>query len=488
MIKKSGTNRRTFLATTSIACAGIFSKRALGAFNAVTAGPGPIQITLDSARRMGTIPSDFTGLGFEISSVATANLLAATNHTYVQLVRNLGKNGVIRIGGNTSDYSSFEPEGKLLSTPKGTIVNEASLRQLGSFLDATGWKLIWGLNLGSATEQNAVEEALAVVRFAKDKLLAFEIGNEPDLFAHEGHRPRGYSYENYLADYRRYKSAIRSALPGVPFAGPDVAVTTDWAVRFAKDEGSDLKLLTHHYYRGGAGNPASTLDLLLQSDPKLAPDLAKMKQAADKAHIPFRICETNSFSGGGKPGVSDTLGSALWMLDYMWTVADNGGAGVNMETGVNQLDFISSYSPISDGGHGVYSAAPDYYGMLAFAQGGHGERLALDYDPGLINMKVYAAAQSRDHLTVTIINKDASRDAEIKLNLKQHFTHASAMRLTGPSLQSRSGVTFAGTTVAANGTWRAAKIESVPLRGNAGRIHIPAGSAAVVTFQVNPKD
>src|SRR6185437_4862345 len=116
--------------------------------------------------------------------------------------------------------------------------------------------------------QNAVDEARAVAAIAKGKLLAFEIGNEPDLFAHEGHRPHGYSYENYLADYRRFKSALRAALPGVPLAVPDVAGDNEWVRRFAEDEGSDLKLLTHHYYRGGAGNPASTLDLLLNPDPK----------------------------------------------------------------------------------------------------------------------------------------------------------------------------------------------------------------------------
>ncbi|WP_348266029.1 glycosyl hydrolase family 79 C-terminal domain-containing protein [Edaphobacter paludis] len=485
MIKNTGTNRRTFLAGTALACGEIFSKKAFGAFSTTT-GAYPIRVALDSTRTIGAIPSDFTGLGFEISSVAVANLLTAANHTYVQLVRNLGKNGVIRIGGNTSDYSSYEPQGKLLSTPKGTIVNEDSLRQLGSFLDATGWKLIWGLNLGNNTEQNAVEEARAIVRFTKDKLLAFEIGNEPDLFGHEGHRPRGYSYEDYLADYRRYKSAIRAALPGVPLAGPDVAGATDWAIRFAKDEGSDLKLLTHHYYRGGARNPASTLDLLLQSDLRLAPDLAKMKQAADGASIPFRICETNSFSGGGKPGVSDTLGSALWMLDYMLTVAWSGGGGVNMETGVNQLDFVSSYSPISDDGHGMYAAAPDYYGMLAFAQGGQGERLALDYDPGPVNVKIYAAAQDRGRMVLTIINKDVSRDVEIEFSSEQHFTHASVMRLLGQGLESRSGVTFAGAAVGADGTWRPAKVESITIRGKAGRIQIPAGSAAVVAVEARP--
>ena len=57
-------------------------------------------------------------------------------------------------------------------------------------------------------------------------------------------------------------------------------------------------------------------------------------------------------TGGGRPGVSDTMAGALWVLDYMFTLAQYGCAGVNTETGVNQLDFISSYSPIGDDEHG----------------------------------------------------------------------------------------------------------------------------------------
>jgi len=72
-----------------------------------------------------------------------------------------------------------------------------------------------------------------------------------------------------LAEYRRYKSAIRAMLPSVSFAGPDAAGATDWIERFATDEGRDLRLLTHHYYREGQA-PTSTLDKLLRADPKLA--------------------------------------------------------------------------------------------------------------------------------------------------------------------------------------------------------------------------
>lgn len=459
-------------------CGQSLTARALGIFS--DAASQPIRINIDATRTLGAIPDNFTGLGYEISSVATNNLLSSANHTYVQLVRTLGSRGVIRIGGNTSDYSRFDPQGKLVSTPKGSVINQESLRQLGSFLDATGWQLIWGLNLGSGTQQNAIDEAREVVKIAKDKLLAFEIGNEPDLFAHEGHRPHGYSYEDYLADYRRFKSALRAALPGTPLAGPDAALDNDWVQRFAKDEGSDLKLLTHHYYRGGARNPASTLDLLLHRDPKLISLLQSLNDISQQAHLPFRICETNSFSGGGKPGVSNTFGSALWTLDYMLTVAWGGGSGVNIETGVNQLNFISSYSPIDDNGKGTYSAAPDYYGMLAFAHAGRGERLALDYNPGPVNLTIYATAQDQHHIGVTIINKDASRDAEVEFTSSQHLSQANAMRLTGPSLDSRQGVTFAGAGVAADGTWHPGKPELIRLHKNSGKVRVPAASAVVV--------
>ncbi|MGA9719506.1 MAG: hypothetical protein WBQ79_14590, partial [Acidobacteriaceae bacterium] len=139
-----------------------------------------IDLTIDRNQHLGQIPQDFMGLGYEISSVATPGLLSASNRIYVELVRQLGRDGVIRIGGNTSDYSAFSPHAASVSAPKATVINEQSLRDLASFLRATGWSMIWGLNLGGGSIDRAVEEARAVASTAGDGLLAFEIGNEPD--------------------------------------------------------------------------------------------------------------------------------------------------------------------------------------------------------------------------------------------------------------------------------------------------------------------
>jgi len=435
-----------------------------------------VTVTIDPRARLRAIPADYMGLGFEISSVALKGLLAGTNRTYVQLVKNLGARGVIRIGGNTSDFSSYEPQGEAKSLPKGTVTNQANLRELRTFLDATGWRLIWGLNLGSDRLDNAAEQARAVAGIMGDKLIALEIGNEPDLFPNQGHRPRPYDFAMWLADYRRYKAAIRAVLPRVAFAGPDLAGATDWMEQFARQE-SDIALLTAHHYITGQANPAATLETLLAEERKYQSSLARFQAAAIGAGKPWRMCETASFSGGGKAGVSDTFAAALWVLDYLFVLSTFGCSGVNMETGVNHLGRISYYTPIGDDLQGRYSAAPEYYGLLAFAQAGKGDTVAARCEAGGVNVTAYAVRQSGNDLCLVVINKDQGKDASVAIKgvtAKQ----SRIMRLAAPSLTAMSGVTLGGAGVDAQGNW-SGKSERL-----AGGLSVPAGSAALVWLTV----
>jgi hypothetical protein len=462
-----------------------------------------IRVTIDARRKLGRIPDDFTGLSYEISSVAIPGLLSAKNRAYVQLVRGLGATGVIRVGGITSDSASFAADAVASSAAKSTVINAADLRELAGFLDATGWQLIWGLNLGSSDMQNAAEEAVAVKTAVKDKLLAFEIGNEPDGFAGDAfnsHRPKNYGYGDYLKEFRAYKAVIRSRLPDAPFAGPDASWATDWVSRFAADEGSDIKLLTRHYYRAGANNPyldkligsGSTdyearrknnkIEFLTREDTSLRGMLQQLSAAASAAHVPFRICEANSFYGGGQPGASDAFVSALWVLDFMWTLAYGGAAGMNMQTGVNHLDFVSYYSPIRNDPNGAVSIGPEYYGMLAFAQAGKGERIALDYDADGMNLTAYAVLGDHGHLMVTLINKDRNAGADITMTTGQTFQKPAVLRLKGLALDSADNVTLGGSEVASNGSWKSTDVESPQIVRSVCEIHVPAASAAIVTW------
>ena len=439
----------------------------------------PVRLTLGKEPGP-TIPDDFLGLGYEISSVARPGLLSASNRVYTQLVQTLGAGGVIRIGGNTADYASYSPTATALSTSYGSVMNDAVLDDLGGFLAATSWSVIWALNLGRGTVEQAVAEARTIVRIAGRRLLALEIGNEPDLFPNEKHRPAPYTYEQWLIDYRRFKSAIRGVLPGVSLAGPDVAGHTEWVTRYAADEGRDAVLLTHHYYRGNQ-NPGSSIDELLGPDPKLQHQLDDLHAASKASGLPYRICEVNSFSGGGKPGVSNTFASALWVLDYLYTLAANGCAGVNMETGVNQHDFISSYSPIGDE-HGHYSARPEFYGMLAFAQGSRGHLLPVTLDAAPPELKAYAIQAASGDVTVTLINKGAN-GASLTVEAPASARKAHALRLTGPALDATNGVTLGAAEVARDGTWKARRFEPIAFSERTAHIDLPAGSAAILRLE-----
>ena len=478
-------NRRDFLTRTAgFASAAVASKFA-GALQSLSS-EAEVRVRLDPKRTLAVIPPDFIGLGYEISSVARPGLLNAHNSVYVQLVRTLGAQGVIRVGGNTADYASYSANGAPLSSPEGkagSVVNDAVLRDLGTFLDATGWKLIWALNLGNGKLENAIAEAKAVSAATRGQLLAFEIGNEPDLFSRRaGHRRDGYGYEDYLREYRTWRDALRKAIPQIALAGPDAAVATEWVTRFAADEGKDVKLLTHHYYREGQ-NPTSSIDKLLHPDPKLDPMLEKLKAASESCGAPYRICETNSFSGGGKPGVSDTLAAALWVLDFMFLLASGGCAGVNMETGVNQRGFISSYSPISDDEQGHYWAAPEYYGMLAFAQCGMGRIIGSTVEAGSRNIVVHATQADQNRTLVTLINKEAASDAVVAIEgLRESSRTLTVMRLSGPSLEGKLSITLGGASVSPAGAWKTAGLEETSRSQGKLKVRLPAASAALITL------
>jgi hypothetical protein len=485
-------DRRKFLAASAGAAAAIASAR-YSAYGAAQAATRAVSVQVNSQEMLREIPADFIGLGYEISSVARPGLLSARNSAYVQFVKSLGPRGVIRIGGNTSDFASYSKAGPPICATKATVVDDSVIRDLGEFLHATGWQLIWGLNLGSArfengavtndALQNAIDETASVIAAAKDKLLAFEIGNEPDLFVGGvAHRAQGYSYPDYLKEYRVYKSALRAKFPKVPLAGPDVASHSDWVTQFAADEGSDLSLLTHHRYaEGPPTSPQSTIDRLLAPSEGLTRMLAVCEAATRSTGVPCRICETNSCYGGGKPGVSDTFAAALWGLDYLFTMAAANCAGANLETGINQLGFVSSYSPIADHDASSPIAKPLYYGMLAFAQAGRGTRIATQYDESALNLRVYAVKDPAGRAIVTLINKEASTDATVSVTLPGHFASGSIIRLEGPSLESKTGVMLGGAEVSAEGKWAPKKSDRVSRKSGVFEVQVPAASGAILT-------
>ncbi len=390
-----------------------------------------VRINIDTEKPIAQFSDGFVGFGYETSAVAQPGFFARKNTRMINLYGNLSKHGMIRIGGNVSDHTRYIADG--LSAAKTekevTVINRDNLNDLGDFIRATGWRVMWGLNLGTGTKEEAAEEALAVEQALGPHLHSFEVGNEVDLLP---------KYSNDYVAYHRafadYKAAIRNRLQNAVFSGPDSAGNLEFIKNFVADESADMKLVTHHYYRTGARKPEATMEYLLTHDKAFDTRLNILQDLCGRYKLEYRINEVNSFYGGGKQGVSDAFGSALWCLDYMLNLAAHGSNGINLQTDVNQLGFISYYSPIVHDSAGRCIARPEYYGMLAFAMVAHGDLLKTSFDADDINLAAYSSKDSEGTSYVTVINKESTRDLSISSSVPVTTTAVEAYRLCGPAL------------------------------------------------------
>jgi hypothetical protein len=465
--------RRRLLGNTLKASAGLALAPAARGF----ADASPQLVLRPSKAAPVHVPANFMGLGYEMSSVAPLGLLSATNHRYVELVHGLGAKGVLRVGGIVADYTRYEPNGIIVVERQNTVITRASLEQFGAFLHKIGWTAIWCVNFAQGSIADAVDEARAVSSVLGSRLLALEIGNEVENYK-RGEKPfrkPPYEYQTYRAEYNEWHAAILKAVPGLSFAAPDTASNVEWVEKMAKDQKGDVQLLTTHYYRNG--QTRGSAEQLLRPDPGLKDTLVRLRAASLQSGISWRMCETNSFSGGGRPGVSDTFIGALWTLDFMLLLAEYGCAGVNIETGVNQLGFVSSYSPIQDDGKGLNTAGVPYYGMLAFttALADNSEVLPVDIDTQGVNLTTYALGAGGKPRSVVIVNRDSSQDAHLSF-AELGMGGVSALRLLAPSPDSTTGVTFGGASVNSEGGWTAKKEEHI----HDGVVSVPRMSAVVL--------
>lgn len=463
-------SRRTVLRNLLGACAGL-------AFPLIVRGEANAPLSLRLAKCSPVdVPANFTGLGYEMSSVATPGLLRVENRRYVELIRGLGSEGVLRIGGIVANYARYVPNGEPAFDRHHTVITRRVLEGFAAFLAATGWTAIWSVNFAQGTLEQAIEEARAVASILGPRLLALEIGNEVDTYGKgQPFRSPAYDYSAYRAEFQQWRSAIARAVPGIRFAAPDTARSVDWVERMAEDAHGEVQLLTTHYYR----NPQArgNAEQLLLPDPRLAQIAQRMRLASQRSGLPWRMCEINSFSGGGRTGVSDTFVGALWTLNTMLSLARSGCAGVNMETGVNQLGFISSYSPIQDNGMGVNTAGAPYYGMLAFAAAFAGCHQIFPLEAEDLNSSVsaYVLGSGGTPRCVVAVNTDPLKSASVSAAALE-FPRATLLRLLAPAGSSTSGVTLGGVAVDASGHWQPATKEPVDGR----HFFVPAMSAAIL--------
>jgi len=148
---------------------------------AETAPAAPVRLTIRPDRLGNKIADDFTGLSYESAQLGNPNFFCGDNTELAGFLRRLGTSGVLRIGGNTSEYCSWTPNPEKQANlpnvesmrtgdkanpiafgltagpdtgkkaPAPVSITPLAIRNLCEFLDACGWKLIYGLNMGTGT-------------------------------------------------------------------------------------------------------------------------------------------------------------------------------------------------------------------------------------------------------------------------------------------------------------------------------------------------
>jgi hypothetical protein len=435
------------------------------------------------------MPIDFVGLSYEVQQLVDPSFFSAQNSGLIREFKALSSTGVLRLGGNTSEFAYWKPKPvspepehpqvrEVVGEPKAQYyaVTPEAVRNLAEFLQATRWNCIYGIGMGTNTPARAAEEAAFVAETLGDRLQYFQIGNEADLFDRHLRDPKTWSAKIYLEEWLTLARAIAARVPAAKFGVPDVAGNVSWLTDIADQWPSiqappRVTTLTHHYYFGGpATNPDVNIPNLLKSATmqKVQNTANIATAAAHKIGARVRMTEGNTCYRGGKPGVSDVFASALWAADYSLLLASNDYSGVNLHggTGKSVANSVGGslpgdallgangetpeqiaarphpfYTPIATFGS-EYRLEPVAYGLKFAGSFSGGTLLKTEFPTKLqdagVNATAYAAKLPGGNTSVIILNKDAAADVEVELDFGRGAGGAVEIeRLHAPALDSR---------------------------------------------------
>ena len=422
--------------------------------DAGTHTPVTIAVNRSSA---GFVASGFAGFSYEKSMVG-AGMFDPNDTALVNLYRLLGP-GCLRVGGNQVDIVNWNPSG---AGGSATEIAPGDVTKLAAFAKATGWRVIYGINLKTNTPADAASEAAFAAHALGKSLVAFEIGNEPNVYDTEA---------AYEASFNTYVAAIRGQVPQAVFDGPGTYRHGAWDAQFAADEKNNgLAMMSMHMYIGSNTN-ASIAGMLASNPSSFATDAAAIAGAASANGIPsWRMTETNSYFHGGAAGVSDVEAASLWSLDFMEGIAADGAAGVNFHGGSSSLSTVN-YSPIVYNGLTPTGVEGVYYGELLWKLAGPGTLHTATVNGGT-GVSAWAIGNN-----VFIDNKGTTA-VTATVTLPATAAAGSSYVLTAPSLSSKA-VTIAGSAVSADGTFTPSP-KHIAVAGTRMTVSVPAGSAALV--------
>jgi hypothetical protein len=508
---QSSLDRRNFVRLTTLAAASALAAGADGFGRGVpalaqavpTSGvPATLTIQQKPVANSVLLDAHFASLSFEKDSINRSPVyLSGDNTDLIGLLNALG-GGVLRIGANSVDETTWTPDG---SGETSGQVAPADIRNFAAMIHhCPRWKVIYGVNFrgkdgSTASPTLAAGEAAYAAKELGMQLLGFEIGNEPDLYGD------GITYDIFLnggtisggatiSGWTQFAAAMRAAVPHAVFTGP--AASSDskgWAEEFAASEAGKIALLTEHYYVSNYSSAAPSISgMLTYPSPHLVTALQNLQAAAAAGKMPFRIDECNSYFASKNPaGVANAFAAALWAIDFILTNAQYGSSGVNF----HNTGDTSGYAAIGESDSVVAAVQPLYYGLFfveqIFRRGRRGMMLESTLTASGVALSAYAVGTDSGTFVV-LNNKDTANAATVTIAGSGPFAaRASVLTLASagstPSAQlanlgiynGGSPITLGGQPVALDGRWYGIPNE-VPVTRTGVTVTVAPASAALV--------
>jgi hypothetical protein len=463
-----------------------------------------VVVTIAAHARMRRVPRSFFGLSTEYWSIPWYERHAALFERALALLHVDGDGPLImRIGGDSADHTFWDPRRRAMPWWAFELTPEW-VREIRTLVRREQLRLILDLNLVTDTPRMAARWARAAeTELPRGSIVGFEVGNEPDIYAHwfwmasigrsrlaAAVLPRALSAGIYTRDFRSYSQALATIAPRVPLVGPALANPqrdARWLTNLIAARAVGLGLVSAHRYPFSAcvtprSHAYPTLARLL-SEPATAGLARTLRRAVGDAHharLRFRLTEMNSVTCGGLRGVSDAFATALWAPDALFELLRAGVDGVNVHLRANTIN-----APFALTAQGL-RARPLMYGLLMFIR-------TLGRDPWLVpthlrstpslHVKVWAVRVRGGLLHVLVIDK-GGRSAHVELRLPAAGP-AHVVRLLAPSPRSASGVRLGGRYLNAAGDWTGSPAALTIARGGAGyELTVPRWSEALLTARL----
>ncbi|GAB3882229.1 hypothetical protein GCM10028825_04660 [Spirosoma agri] len=483
-----------------------------------------VSVKVDAATVGYRVNDDFVGFSLEQKTLTTDGgggstlgnfyVASATALTrFRNILTNISPSSIIRVGGNTSDQMSWTASARGSSTDVNKLFT-SDIDKLFGFLPTVGngWKSIYTINFAKDSANyagNAVVEAASEASYVYSTygglVKSISIGNEPMAYVVNNYR-NPYNPTLYVANYLPVFDAIKSANSAIPVSGGDIGRRTEyntWNGGYLQKMNNvpstspfrPIDSFNIHAYPFRAdeltGTPEQSIDALLSS---LSPNstfqthLSYLAMLAASYSAPLRLSETNTIAGGTVATVSNSFATAIWALDYLYTLANYKAEGANFHSGGNSASYAPIYRVST--ANGVYAIGAIYYGLLAFTDGARNQRMLTVTPPNsATNPRAsYYATTSDDGKTVkiTIINKDFTNGINAGVSVPGININTASYQVLRPQTNMYDVATatyYANAQVATDGSFT--KGTAVPLAvTNATGFSVPVApmTAVVVTL------